>query len=96
VRVEVLGANLSLGRVLINAAANVRFQSEVDMIRQAKPAGSVENDASRKCTLAATVIGIRCKPVIKSQSVELSFSDGSRDWGHGRGDVKAKALQIRS
>jgi hypothetical protein len=36
-----------LGRVLINAAANVRFQSEVDMIRQAKPAGSVENDPQR-------------------------------------------------
>jgi hypothetical protein len=37
-----------LGRVLINAAAHVRFQSEVDMISQAKPAGSVENDPHRQ------------------------------------------------
>jgi hypothetical protein len=36
-----------VGRVLTNAAANVRFQSEVDMIRQAKPAGSVENDSEQ-------------------------------------------------
>jgi hypothetical protein len=33
--VKGLGIRGFLGRVLINAAANVRFQSEVDMIRQA-------------------------------------------------------------
>jgi hypothetical protein len=38
----IAAAGANVARVLINAAANVSFQSEVDMIRQAKPVGSVE------------------------------------------------------
>jgi hypothetical protein len=39
---------------MVNAAANVRVQSEVDMIRQAKPAGSVENDPVRNWSVHRT------------------------------------------